>query len=158
MTALQRQLWTAASEAVRADPTGTAPRLYVETLNSMIDVHTSRVASLRNRVPGTVVLLQVFGSAVALGVLSLYLTLLGRSEITSLAASVVVVFILIISFDLDRPERGLITVPAHRSSPSRRRWTSRPRPRRRDPGDQDRCVGSFGTSQSMKLSGLRVWM
>ena len=96
---------------MRDDPTGTAPRLYVETLNEMIDTHTSRVSSLRNRVPSTVVMLQVVGSAIALGVLSLYLTLLGRGIVTSLVAAVVVILILFISFDLDRPQRGLITVP-----------------------------------------------
>ncbi|MET0145918.1 MAG: hypothetical protein ABW328_14220 [Ilumatobacteraceae bacterium] len=111
MAELQRGLWAIAGDAVRADPTGTAPRLYVETLNAMFDTHTDRVTSLRNRVPSTVMLLQVGGSAIALGVLSLYLALLGRGAITSLAAASVVVLILFISFDLDRPQRGFITVP-----------------------------------------------
>ena len=48
---LQRELWATAGEAVRAAPADTAPRLYIETLNAMIDTHTSRVTSLRNRVP-----------------------------------------------------------------------------------------------------------
>jgi len=108
---LQRALWHAAGEAVAADPTGTAPRLYIETLNNMIDSHTSRITSLRNRVPDTVVLLQVVGSSVAIGVLAMYLALLGRGLITSVVAAVVVVLILFISLDLDRPHRGLITVP-----------------------------------------------
>jgi hypothetical protein len=111
MDQLQRQLWSSAGDAVRADPTGTAPRLYVESLNAMIDSHTDRVTSLRNRVPSTVVLLQVVGSAVAIGVLALYLALLGRGLATSLVAAAVVILILFISFDLDRPHRGLITVP-----------------------------------------------
>ena len=51
---VQRELWRVAGDAVRADPTGTAPRLYIETLNAMIDSHTDRVTSLRNRVPSTV--------------------------------------------------------------------------------------------------------
>ena len=109
---LQRQLWAAAGDAVLADPTGTAPRLYVESLNATIDTHTSRVTSLRNRVPNTVMVLQVVGSAVAIGVLALYLALLGRGLITSLAAAAVVVLIVFISFDLDRPQRGFITVPS----------------------------------------------
>jgi hypothetical protein len=108
---VQRQLWSVAGDAVRADPDGTAPRLYIETLNSMIDSHTDRVTSLRNRVPGTVLILQVFGSAIGVGTLSLYLALLGRGLITSLVATTVVILILFISFDLDRPHRGLITVP-----------------------------------------------
>jgi hypothetical protein len=110
-TALQRDLWTAAGDAVRADPTGTGPRSYVETLNEMIDTHTERMASLRNRVPTPVMLLQVLGSAIALAVLAAYLAILGRSVITSVLAATVVVVILFVSFDLDRPQRGFITVP-----------------------------------------------
>ena len=112
MAEIQRRLWASAGDAVRADPTGTAPRLYVETLNAMIDTHTNRVTSLRNRVPNTVLLLQVLGSAIALGVLALYLALLGRGVITSVAAALVVILIVFISFDLDRPQRGFITVPS----------------------------------------------
>jgi hypothetical protein len=108
---IQRELWSAAGDAVRTDPDGTAPRMYIETLNAMIDSHNDRVTSLRNRVPSTVLTLQLVGSAIAIGVLSLYLALLGRGVLTSLVATTVVILILFISFDLDRPHRGLITVP-----------------------------------------------
>jgi hypothetical protein len=111
ITGLHRELWAAAGDALRADPSGTAPRLYIETLNSMIDTHNDRVTSLRNRVPGPVLILQVLGSALALAVLSVYLALLGRSITTSIVAAGVVILILFISFDLDRPQRGFITVP-----------------------------------------------
>ncbi len=110
MDELQRDLWRYAATAIADDPTGSAPRLYVETLNEMIDAHSDRLASLRNRVPPTVLALQLFGSAIALGALSLYLALLGRGLLTSLVATIVVLLILFISFDLDRPNRGLITV------------------------------------------------
>ena len=108
---MQRELWSAAGDAVRADPTGTGPRLYVESLNDMIDTHTDRVASLRNRVPTPVMLLQIGGSAIAVAVLAAYLAILGRSIVTSLLAAAVVIVILFVSSDLDRPHRGLITVP-----------------------------------------------
>jgi hypothetical protein len=111
MEGLQRDLWRLAGEAVTSDPSGSAPRLYVETLNEMIDAHADRVASLRNRVPSTVSILQVVASAIALGALALYLALLGRGLLTSLVATVVVLLIVFITFDLDRPHRGLITVP-----------------------------------------------
>ena len=90
---------------------GTAPRVYIETLNAMIDTDNDRVSSLRNRVPETIVLLQVVGRSIALGTFALYLALLGRSEVTSISAAAFVSLILLISFDLDRPQRGLITVP-----------------------------------------------
>jgi hypothetical protein len=108
---LQGELWTLAGDAVDADPVGTGPRLYVETLNDMFDTHTSRVASLGNRVPTPVMVLLVFGSAVAVGALAFYLTLLGKGLATSLITAAVVLIILFVSFDLDRPRRGFIQVP-----------------------------------------------
>ena len=39
---LERALWRLAGDAVGADPTGTAPRVYVESLNPMFDSHTAR--------------------------------------------------------------------------------------------------------------------
>jgi hypothetical protein len=108
---LQGELWTLATDAATADPVGTGPRLYIETLNNMIDTHTSRVASLGNRVPTPVMVLLVFGSAIAVGVLAFYLTLLGKGLATSLITAAVVLIILFVSFDLDRPRRGFIQVP-----------------------------------------------
>ena len=108
---LQRALWATAGAAVAADDRGVVSRLYVESLNRTIDIHATRVASLRNRVPSTVVILQVIGGSMALGASALYLTLLGRGVVTPLAAAFVVLLILLISFDLDRPHRGFITVP-----------------------------------------------
>ena len=49
---LQRELWRLAGEALDSAPTASPPRLYVETLNEMIDMQTVRVAGLNNWVPG----------------------------------------------------------------------------------------------------------
>jgi hypothetical protein len=108
---LQDDLWTLAREAVETDPVGTGPRLYTETLNAMFDTHTSRIASLGNRVPTPVMVLLVLASAIALGALAYYLTLLGKGLTTSLVTAAVVLVILFVSFDLDRPRRGFIQVP-----------------------------------------------
>ena len=98
--------------AMTKAPQDSAPRLYVDSLNDTIDRHTDRVASLRNRVPTSVWILQIIGSAIALGALSMYLSLLGRGLITPLLAGVFVILILFNSFDLDRPQRGFIHVPS----------------------------------------------
>src|SRR5262245_55380998 len=42
-SALQRTLWRKAGEALDDSPTDSAPRLYVETLNEMIDMQTVQV-------------------------------------------------------------------------------------------------------------------
>lgn len=108
---LQRSLWTAAGDALHADPDGNASKLYVESLNPMFDRHTERVASLRNLVPTPVLLLELIGSTVAIGLLAMHLAMLGRGVGTTIAATLIVVFIIFVSVDLDRPQRGFIRVP-----------------------------------------------
>ena len=109
---LQRRLWRLAGQSVAGAPTETAPRLYVETLNEMIDQQTVRVAGLNNRVPGAVLGLEVIGAAVVVGLLALYISVLGRGLLAAVAAAVLVTLLLLVTLDLDRPTRGLITVPA----------------------------------------------
>ena len=108
---LQRSLWRLAGEALAGSPTDSAPRLYVETLNEMIDMQTVHVAALNNRVPGAVLAIEVVGAAVALGLLALYLAILARGVITVVLAAAFVSVLLLVTFDLDRPVRGLIRVP-----------------------------------------------
>ena len=109
--AIQRQLWGLAADSLREAPVASAPRLYVDSLNSMIDSQTSRVAALSNRVPTAVLVLEVVGASVALGLLGLYLTVLGRGLLPITLAAVFVSLLLLVTFDLDRPTRGVITVP-----------------------------------------------
>jgi hypothetical protein len=77
----------------------------------MIDQQTVRVSALNNRVPGPVLALEVFGAAAALGLLGLHLSVLGRGLWPMVIAAVLVTLLLLVTFDLDRPTRGLITVP-----------------------------------------------
>ncbi|MEA2843226.1 MAG: hypothetical protein QOJ69_897 [Actinomycetota bacterium] len=109
---IQNQLWGFAGSALAKDPTGSATRLYVDSLNGMIDMHTVRVSALDNRVPTTVVYLQLLGGAFAVGLLAMYLAMLGRSVTTAILAAAMVCLILLVSLDLDRPVRGLITIPS----------------------------------------------
>jgi hypothetical protein len=108
---LQRQLWALAGRALDAAPTASAPRLYVESLNQMIDMQTVRVSALNNRIPDAVLELEVAGAAVALGLLAFYLAILGRGVLTVLLAAALITLLLLVTFDLDRPTRGLIRIP-----------------------------------------------
>ena len=109
---LQRRLWRLAGESLNARPRDSAPRLYVDTLNDMIDQQTVRLSGLNNRVPDAVLWLELLGAALALGLLALYLSVLGRGLIPIAAAAVIVSFLVLVTFDLDRPTRGLIEIPA----------------------------------------------
>jgi hypothetical protein len=109
---LQRQLWGLAGQALADAPVASAPRLYVETLNEMIDMQTVRVAALSNRVPGPVLAVEVIFAAVSLALLAFYLAILGRGVLPVLTAAALICLLLLVTFDLDRPTRGLIRVPA----------------------------------------------
>jgi ABC-type multidrug transport system fused ATPase/permease subunit len=108
---LQQRLWGLAGQAIGGAPIASAPRLYVDALNTMIDEQTVRISALNNRVPGSVLALEVIGAAIALGLLALYLSVLGRGLWPMIFATVLVTMLLLVTFDLDRPTRGLITVP-----------------------------------------------
>jgi hypothetical protein len=109
---LQRRLWHLAGQATAAAPVATAPRLYVDSLNATFDDQEARLSALTNRVPGAVLALEVFGAAVAVGVLALHISVLGRGLVAMLAAGALVTLLLLVTFDLDRPTRGLIKVPS----------------------------------------------
>jgi hypothetical protein len=108
---LQRQLWALAGRSVAAAPIATAPRLYVDSLNSTFDLQNARLASLNNRVPNPVLLLELLGAAAALALLALHISLFGRGLAPLLVAAALISALLLITFDLDRPTRGLIEVP-----------------------------------------------
>jgi len=109
--ALLRQLWVLATEAVQQQPVATAPRLYEESLNAMIDEQTVRVAGLSNRVPTEVLLLELVGAAIAMFLLGLHVGVLGRGIVAAILAAGTVAMLLYVTFDLDRPTRGLIQIP-----------------------------------------------
>ena len=108
---IQRRLWSLAGDALEMAPVASAPRLYVETLNEMFDGETARVAALSNRVPTAVLVLEILGSALALGLLGAYLVIVGRGVLAVALAAALVAFLLLVTADLDRPTRGMIQVP-----------------------------------------------
>lgn len=108
---LQRELWSLAARSLEDAPGASAPRLYVQSLNEMIDAQTTRVAALNNHVPDAVLALEVIGAAIALGLLGAYLTLVGRGVAGVMIAAGLVALLLLVTADLDRPTRGLIEIP-----------------------------------------------
>jgi hypothetical protein len=110
-SAVQRDLWSLAGRTLAGAPAASAPRLYVDSLNAMIDQQTARVSALNNRVPAAVLTLELIAAAIGLATLALSVSVLGRGHTTVALAAVLVASLLLITFDLDRPTRGLITIP-----------------------------------------------
>ena len=97
---------------IRGDSVASAPRLYVDSLNSTFDQQDVRLSALNNRVPSPVLGIEIIGTAVALGLLAMHISILGRGLVPMLVAAALVTLLLLVTFDLDRPTRGLITVPS----------------------------------------------
>ena len=108
---IQRQLWSLAGQSLAGRPVDSAPRLYLESLNVMIDMQTTRVAALNNRVPPAISLVELVGAAVALGLMAMYLAMFSRGVVTVVLAAGLLSLLLFVTFDLDRPSRGFIKVP-----------------------------------------------
>ena len=108
---IQRALWGLGGQSLVDAPQDSAPRLYIESLNQMIDMQTVRISALGNRVPSAIMALEVLGAAIALGLLAVYISILGRGTPAVLLGAVLVALLLLVIFDLDRPTRGLIRVP-----------------------------------------------
>ena len=108
---IQRRLWGLAGQSLDRQPIQSAPRLYADSLNTMIDMQTTRVAALNNRVPSAISLVVVLGAAAALALMAVYLAMFSRGVVTVLLAAGLLTLLLFVTFDLDRPARGFITVP-----------------------------------------------
>jgi hypothetical protein len=68
----------------------------------------------------------------AMAILALHISVLGRGLVPMLGAACFVTLLLLVTFDLDRPTRGLITVATRLWSQSEPRWSGRRRHIRRD--------------------------
>ena len=97
----------------------------------MIDGENARIAGLSNRVPTAVLALEVVGAALAMGLLAAYLAIVGRGVVAVTLAAALLAFLLLVTADLDRPTRGMITVPDSALTNQLASMTNRPQPRHR---------------------------
>ena len=123
---LQRGLWRLAGQSLNARPRDSAPRLYLDSLNDMIDHQTVRLSGLNNRVPDPVLWLELLGAAVALGLLALYLSVLGKGLDPHHRCGVIVSFSRVRHLRPRPPYEGSDPDPGH--SASRREGDDEPPP------------------------------
>ena len=85
---------------------------YIESLNEMIDLHATRVTALiYGRVPETLILLLIGGSAVTLAMVGYSAGLTGRrSPLTAIVLVIALSAVLALVLDLDRPRNGFLQV------------------------------------------------
>lgn len=105
------ELWRYARAAAAADPNPVTSGLFVQAVNELIDSYGRRNASLNRHVPEMVLLL-LFGVFVVVGAIIGYTAGIAghRPSPVSHLLVVMVVMLVFIIVDLDRPRRGLIQV------------------------------------------------
>ena len=108
---LQAEMWAIAEEVARTDGSDVTA-LFIESLNDVIDLHTSRVvAGIYARVPATILWLLVIGVIISLALVG-YSAGLGRKRSPAIALVLVLFLgaVIWLVVDLDRPREGLIQV------------------------------------------------
>ncbi len=109
---IQDELWATAEDLARAAPDSDLLAIYIESLNETIDLNETRItAGLYARVPETVLLLLIVGSALTLGMLGYSAGLSRRrSPLTAIVMIVVLGAVITLVVDLDRPRDGFLQV------------------------------------------------
>ena len=108
---LQEQLWKVALEAAEADPRPTTSGLFIQSLNEVIDAYGRRQAALEKHIPEVVLFLLFVIFAIS-GCILGYASGLGgrRPWLATMSMAALIVLVIFIVIDLDRPRRGLIHV------------------------------------------------
>src|SRR4029450_365930 len=70
---VEQDLWRLAGEALDRAPADSAPRVCAESLNESFDDRVIRIASLDNRVPPPVIVIELAGASLALALLGVHL-------------------------------------------------------------------------------------
>jgi uncharacterized membrane protein (Fun14 family) len=107
----QRALWAYALQAAEQNPNPVTSGLFIQALNELIDSLSRREAALTRHVP-EVVLLLLYGTFLMAGAIVGYAAGVAghrASFVTYIMVALIVVLVFVI-LDLDRPRRGLIEV------------------------------------------------
>jgi hypothetical protein len=110
-TQLQARLWRRASVAAENDPRPVTTGLFVQSLNEAIDAYGVRQAALEKHIPEIVLFLMFAVFAIAGAILGFSSGLDGtRPTFATLSMTALIVLVVLLVIDLDRPRRGLIRV------------------------------------------------
>lgn len=108
---LQTSLWGLVRQAAANDPNPVTTGLYVQALNELIDSYGRRDAALNRHVPELVLMLLYATFLLAGGIVGFAAGVAGhRPSLVSYLMVMLMVILVFIILDLDRPRRGLILV------------------------------------------------
>ena len=107
---LQNELWANAMKVAEGTPKVTL-NLFIQALNDVFDIRSSRNRVLQEHVPGGVIVLLIAASALTVGIKGYQCGLAGtRAPQANFALCLLIGLVAFVIFDLDRPRQGLIRI------------------------------------------------
>jgi hypothetical protein len=109
---IQSRLWSITTELARTTPGSEILALFIDSLNEVIDLHSTRLSAGRYaRVPETILILLLLGSLMALAMVGYSTGLtLRRSPLSSVVLIILLGAVTTLVVDLDRPRDGFLEV------------------------------------------------
>jgi hypothetical protein len=108
---IQDALWERAARAAEIEPNPVTSGLFIESMNAMIDSFGRRDAAINRHVPEVVLLLLLGTFVMTVAIVGFGAGIVGhRPSWVSFAMVTLIVALVLVILDLDRPRRGLISV------------------------------------------------
>ena len=108
---LQNALWDGARRAAEANPNPVPSGMFVQAINDLIDSFGRRDAAINRHVPEVVLLLLIGTFLITSAIVGFSAGVVGRRPpLVSFAMVVLIVVLVFVILDLDRPIRGMIVV------------------------------------------------
>ena len=105
------KLWQIANKAADIDPRPVISGYYINSLNDMIDARGERNAILQRHIPEAILLLLFFVFMLSGSIIGYSSGLsLKRAYVPTVLLTLLIVLVVFITIDLDRPKRGIIKV------------------------------------------------
>jgi hypothetical protein len=109
-SAIQNHLWEIASGAIEQSDT-ISTGLFVQSLNEMIDMDTTRITGLRNKLPDDIWLMLALVTVFSMASLGFEYGIKGqRSWIGNILLVIAFTAVILLITDLDRPQQGLVQI------------------------------------------------
>lgn len=109
---LQERLWSIAVAISATSPQSLPVHRFVGALNELNNIHESRLAAIRYRIPGEVMALLLGVAMIAMALTGYHSGVRGaRRPMATMLMALTVGVVMTLVTDLDRPARGFITVP-----------------------------------------------
>ncbi len=107
----QAKLWPATEGIIQSKPPGPLEVSVVAAMNEVLDLHTTRISAVRDRLPPVVLWMELFIAAASLAVAGFNAGLSGRmSRWRMTTFTLVLTAVILVIIDFDMPERGFIRV------------------------------------------------